>query len=138
VPAQTNDEAPPELSPETKALLDRAQAAASAMMAQASRPTRLTTNHVEAELPSEVLTALEAPLDDPVESPGESEVSGGTAGSGVNASDPSIRRQRSTAPPTPPSYPSEAAATNPGGRIVSQPAPAEGWEIPAPSAPSMS
>lgn len=138
VPAQESDEAPPELSPETKALLDRAQAAASAMMMQASRPTRLTTNHQEAELPSDVLTALDAPLEDPLESAGESEISGGTAGSGVNASDPSIRQERSTAPPTPPSYPSEAAATNPGGRIVSQPAPAESWELPVPSAPPVS
>lgn len=135
-----SDEAVPELSPETRALLDRAHAAASAMMAQTSRPHRLTADEeFLGEVDLDVLAALEAPLDDPLDASGESEISGGTAGglaSEVGSSPPGPHEQshrHPSAPVTPHSYASEAAVTNPGGRVGSQPAP--GWDPPVPTSP---
>lgn len=159
IPASTNGEdqdAPPELSPETRALLDRAHAAASAMLYQASRPTRLASaDDATADLDFEVLAALEAPLEEPLEALSESEVSGGTAGGGGSeigssppgetahppqpTSAPSTPRSApsspGSAPSTPRSYPAEAAVTNPGGRLASQPAPSRAWSAPALSSP---
>lgn len=134
------DEIPPELSGETRALLDRAHAAASAMMAQGSRPRRLAADEeFHGDVDFDVLAALEAPLDDPLDASGESEVSGGTAGglaSEIGSSPPGHTEQPSqgpSAPVTPHSYASEAAVTNPGGRVGSQPAP--GWDAPGPTSP---
>lgn len=138
-----SDGAAPELSAETRALLDRAHAAASAMLSQTSRPYRLTADaEFLGEVDFDVLAALEAPLDDPLDPSGESEISGGTAGGlalEVGSSPPGPNEspsQRPSSPVTPHSYASEAAVTNPGGRVGSQPAP--GWDSPVPTSPPTS
>lgn len=139
------DEAPPELSGETRALLDRAHAAASIMTYQASRPTRLATDAEQpADVDFEVLAALEVPLDEPLEALGESEISGGTAGglgSEIGSAPPGETEKpghRPSAPITPRSYAAEGAVTNPGGRIASQPVPSRPWgSVPATAPPSL-
>jgi hypothetical protein len=147
IPASTSgeEEAAPELSGETRALLDRAHAAASAMTYQASRPTRLATDGEQpVDVDFEVLAALEVPLDEPLEALGESEVSGGTAGglgSEIGSAPPGETEKpgrRPSAPITPRSYAAEGAVTNPGGRIASQPVPSRPWgSLPATAPPSL-
>ncbi len=136
-----------ELSSETRALLERAYLAASTAPSQAARPTRLSPDaDVQMHLPEEVLAALDAPLDELGEPVGELDSHGGTAGGGGSAAPhrteaPPPRADTGDTPrgpiseipqPRPPSWPSEAAVTNPGGRAVGQSAPPTGTELPVP------
>ncbi len=135
-----------ELSAETRTLLERAYLAAAAAPSQAARPTRLSPDaELPAYVPDEVLAALDVPLDELGEPSGEGESAAGTAGGGSVGPSPTQAPARAPAEhtprgpiseppqePRPPSWPSEAAVTNPGGRVAGASSPPSGTDVPQP------
>ncbi len=117
---------PSDLSLETRTLLERAHLAVSSAPSQAARPTRLSPDvGAQAQLPDDVLAALDAPLDElgePVDVESQSGTAGGAGSMGPPRTEapprPHEEAAERAASPSTPSYPSDAAVTNPGGRAA--------------------